>query len=58
MEYLKSKNGFAALTILLLFLCFVFSLLSAHGVLQWVLTVMSLLFSLGFAIFAILKWGE
>ena len=58
MEFMKSKNGFAAFTILLLFLCFLFSLLSAEGVLKWALTIMSLIFALGFAVFAILKWGD
>ena len=57
-DLVKTSNNFAALTILLLFFCFLFSLFLADGALRWVLTVMSLIFSLGFAVFAILNFKK
>ena len=54
-DLVKTRSNFAALTVLLLFFCFLFSLFMADGALRWVLTIMSLMFSLGFAVFAILN---
>ena len=50
----RTKSGIAAFTILLLFLCFLFSLFLATGMLQWVLTILSLLFLVGFATFSVI----
>lgn len=52
---LQSRGGVAAFTVLLLFLCFIFSLFLAQGILQWVLSIMSLLFLVGFAVFAVFR---
>lgn len=55
LDLVRTVHSFAALTVLLLFFCFLFSLFLADGALRWVLTIMSLFFSLGFAVFAILN---
>ena len=54
----RTKSGLSAFTILLLFLCFFFSLFLSSGTLQWVLTILSLLFLVGFATFAVLTTKE
>jgi Ca2+/Na+ antiporter len=45
----RTKGGYATLISILLFLCFVFSLMFSTGILQWALTIMSLLFLVGYA---------
>lgn len=50
----RTKSGIAAFTVLLLFLCFFFSLFLATGMLQWVLTILSLFFLVGFATFSVI----
>jgi hypothetical protein len=49
----KTKSGLAALTIVLLFLCFVFALFLAKDLLQWVLSILSLVFLVAFAAYSI-----
>lgn len=52
----QSKGGYATLISILLFLCFIFSLFLSTGALQWVLTIMSLILLVGFALFTIRGW--
>ena len=54
----KTKRGLVAFTILLLFLCFIFSLFLAKDTLQWVLTIMFLVFIVGYSAFATFAGGQ
>lgn len=53
-DSIKNWNSFSALTILLLFFCFIFSLFLSTGALRVALTVMSIISILGFSVFVIL----
>jgi hypothetical protein len=45
----RTKGGYATLISILLFLCFVFSLMLSAGILQWILTIMSLVGLISYA---------
>jgi len=48
----RTKGGYATLISILLFMCFFFSLFLTSGLLQWVLSIMTLLCLVGFAVLA------
>ncbi|MFH1381832.1 MAG: hypothetical protein ABIH70_02965 [Chloroflexota bacterium] len=54
----KTKSGLAALTLVLLFLCFFFALLLTKELLQWVLSILTLACLIGFAFFAVITTRE